>query len=161
MDKRTEAEKAVRKLVAINDLKTPFSSLYQKAKKIENEFALGIQNYVAQGADFGNSIQARVEKEENQKARGMREGIAEFEKKYPRHGKILNGLIEEKRTEKEIYLRYDLNNGYNLADSEYVSVMRDIGLTDAEAGSMYSRLIEISSRLKKKKEEGLRSILIG
>jgi len=161
MEQRTEQEKIVRKLVAINNLKVPLSSLYQKAKKIENEFALGIQNYVLQKADFGNSIQAFVEDEEKQKARGMREGISEFEKQFPRYGRILNGLIEEKRTEREIYLKYGLNDGYTLADSEYVSVMRDIGLSDSEAAHVFPELMNASYRLQKKKKEGLRSILIG
>ena len=161
MEQRTEQEKVVRKLVAINNLRVPLSSLYQKAKNIEKDFALGIQNYVLQKADFGNSIQAFIGDEEKQKARGMREGISEFEKQFPRYGRILNGLIEEKRTEREVYLKYGLNNSYTLADSEYVSVMRDIGLTDSEAAHIFPELISASYRLQKKKKEGLRDILIG
>jgi len=161
MEKRTEEEKVVRKLVAINNLRVPLSSLYQKAKNIEKEFALGIQGYVLGKADFGNSVQALIEEEEKQKARGMRDGIAEFEKQYPRYGAILNGLIEEKRVEREIYLKYGLNENYTLADSEYVSVMRDIGLTDSEASHIFPELMSASYRLQKKKKEGLISILIG
>ncbi len=160
-NERTEPEKLVRKLVAINNLRIPFSSLYQKDKKIEKEYAHGISNYIGQNADFGNSVTSYISKEDKQKARGMEDGIEEFSKKYPRHGKILKGLVEEKRAEKEVYLKYNLNNGYKLNDNEYVSVMRDIGLTDTEASVMFPMLMQISERLKKKKEKGLREILIG
>jgi hypothetical protein len=160
-NERTEPEKLVRKLVAMNDLRIPFSSLYQKNKKIEKEYALGISNYVGQSADFGNSVSANVEKTEKQKARGMEEGIEEFSKQYPRYGNILKGLIDEKRAKKEVYLNYCVNLGYKLNDNEYVSVMRDLGLTDEEAGIMFPKLMGISARLKKKQKEGLREILIG
>ena len=160
-NERTEPEKLVRKLVAMNDLRIPFSRLYQKNKKIEKEYALGISNYVGQSADFGNSVSANVEKTEKQKARGMEDGIELFSKQYPRYGSILKGMIEEKRAESEVYLNYGLNEGYKLNDNEYVSVMRDIGLTDAEAEAMFPKLMDISARLKKKQKEGLREILIG
>jgi hypothetical protein len=160
-NEKTEPEKLVRKLVAMNDLRIPFSSLYQKNKKIEKEYALGISNYVGQNADFGNSVSANVEKTEKQKARGMEEGIEEFSKQYPRYGNILKGLIDEKRAKKEVYLNYCVNLGYKLNDNEYVSVMRDLGLTDEEAGIMFPKLMGISARLKKKQKEGLREILIG
>jgi hypothetical protein len=160
-NERTESEKLVRKLVAMNDLRIPFSSLYQKNKKFEKEYALGISAYAGQKADFGNSVTAYVSKDEKQKARGMEEGIAEFTKQYPRYGKILQGIVEEKRTENEVYLNYGLNEGYKLNDNEYVSVMRDIGLNDAEASVLFPTLMQVSERLKKKQKEGLREILIG
>ena len=160
-NERTEGEKLVRKLVAMNDLRIPLSSLYQKDKKIEKEYALGISNYIGQNSALGNSVTAYVEKTTKQKARGMEEGIEAFTKQYPRYGKILKGLIEEERTKKENYLLYGLNDGYKLNDNEYVGVMRDIGLTDAEAEAMFPKLMDISSRLKKKQKEGLREILIG
>ena len=105
-NERTEPEKAVRKLIATNDLKIPFSSVYQKIKSFEDTLASGIQGYIAEKADFGNSTIARVSYEDKMKARGMREGIKEFKAQYPRYGDILEGLIAEKRTEKEIYLSY-------------------------------------------------------
>jgi hypothetical protein len=160
-NERTEPEKLVRKLVAMNDLRIPFSSLYQKNKKIEKEYALGISNYVGQSADFGNSVSAYVEKTEKQKARGMEEGIEEFSKQYPRYGNILKGLIDEKRAKKEVYLNYCVKLGYKLNDNEYINVMRDIGLTDTEAEAMFPKLMDISARLKKKQKEGLREILVG
>ena len=160
-NEKTEPEKIVRKLVAMNDLRIPLSSLYQKNKKIEKEYALGISNYVGQKADFGNSVTAYIEKTEKQKARGMEEGIEEFSKQYPRYGNILKGLIDEKRAKKEVYLNYCVNLGYKLNDNEYVSVMRDLGLSDEEASMMFPKLMDISARLKKKQKEGLREILIG
>lgn len=160
-NERTESEKLVRKLVAMNNLRIPFSSLYQKNKKIEKNYALGISNYIGNNADLGNSVTAYIKKEEKQKARGMEEGIAEFTKQYPRYGKILQGIVEEKRTENEVYLNYGLNEGYKLNDNEYVSVMRDIGLNDQESEAMFPMLRGISDRLKKKQKEGLREILIG
>jgi hypothetical protein len=160
-NERTEPEKLVRKLVAMNDLRIPLSSLYQKNKKIEKNYASGISNYVGQTADFGNSVSAYIEKTEKQKARGMEDGIEEFSKQYPRYGNILKGLIDEKRAKSEVYLNYGLNQGYKLNDNEYISVMRDVGLTDEEASIMFPKLMDISARLKKKQKPGLRDILIG
>jgi hypothetical protein len=160
-NERTEPEKLVRKLVAINDLRIPFSSLYQKNKKIEKEYALGISDYVGQKADLGNSVSAYIKKESKQKARGMEDGINEFTKQYPHYGKILQGIIEEKREKKEVYLNYGLNEGYKLNDNEYVSVMRDLGIAETEAPVIFPMLMSISDRLKKKQKPGLRDILVG
>jgi len=161
-NEKTEAEKSVRKLIATNDLRIPFSSVYQKIKSFEDTLAEGIQGYVTEKADFGNSILANVSYKDKMKARGMREGIAEFKKQYPRYGDILEGLIAEERTKKEIYLNYGFNEGYKLNDNEYVSVIKDVaGLNDDEAEAMFPKIMKISERLKKKQKEGLREILIG
>jgi hypothetical protein len=122
---------------------------------------LGISNYIGQKADLGNSVTAYVEKESKQKARGMEDGIEEFTKQYPHYGKILQGIIEEKREKKEVYLNYGLNDSYKLNDNEYVSVMRDLGIAETEASVMFPMLMQISGRLKKKQKPGLRDILIG
>ena len=161
-NEKTEPEKTVRKLIATNDLRIPFSSVYQKIKSFEYTLASGIQGYVAEKSDFGNSVLANVSYEDKMKARGMREGIKEFKAQYPRYGAILEGLIAEKRTEKEVYLNYGFNDGYKLNDNEYVSVIRDVaGLNDLEAETMLPNILKVSERLKKKQKQGLREILIG
>ncbi|MEM2956315.1 MAG: hypothetical protein QW041_01955 [Candidatus Pacearchaeota archaeon] len=159
---RTEPEKAVRKLIATNDLRIPFSSIYQKIKAYENNIASGVQGYVNEKADFGNSVIAYIEYKDKNVARGMREGIEEFKKQYPRYGAILEGLIQEKRIKREIHLIYRLNEGYKLHDNEYVSVIKDVaGLNDLEAEKIFPEIMKVSDRLKKKRKEGLREILIG
>jgi predicted solute-binding protein len=161
-NERTEGEKAVRKLVATNDLRIPFSSIYQKIKAYEDTIASGIQGYVNEKSDFGNSVTAAVEYKDKMVARGMRNGIEDFKKQYPRYGAILEGLIQEKRVESEIHLSYCLNEGYKLHDNEYVSVIKDVaGLNDLEAEAIFPEIMKVSDRLKKKKKEGLREILIG
>ena len=161
-NERTDGEKAVRKLVATNDLRIPFSSIYQKIKKYEDTLASGIQGYVTEKADLGNSVTAYVESKDKMVARGMRKGIDEFRKQYPNYGAILEGLIQEKRLEREVYLNYGINEGYKLHDNEYVSVIKDIaGLNDLEAAIIFPEIMRVSDRLKKKKKEGLRDILIG
>ena len=161
-NERTEGEKAVRKLVATNDLRIPFSSIYQKIKAYEDNLAAGIQGYVNEKADFGNSATAIVEYKDKNAARGMREGISEFNKQYPKYGAILEGLIQEKRVKSETHLIYGLNNDYKLHDNEYVSVIKDVaGLNDAEAAVIFPEIMKVSDRLKRKKKEGLREILIG
>ena len=164
MPERTDLEKLVRKLVAINNIRTPLSSLYQKEKKIEGEYARGIYNLLMQAghkADLGNSVIAYIEDEDKNKARGMEEGIKEFSKKYPKYGKILKNIVKKKRKISEIHLRYDLKEGHTLADSEYVSVMRDLELTDQEATKIYPEFMSISERLRKKNKKEPRSILVG
>ena len=161
-NERTEPEKAVRKLIATNDLRIPFSSIYQKIKAYEDNVASGVQGYVNENADLGNSVVATVSSEDKMVARGMRKGIDEFKKQYPNYGAILEGLIQEKRLESEIHLKYGFNNGYKLHDNEYVSVIKDVaGLNDLEASAMFPEIMKVSERLKRKKKEGLRDILVG
>jgi hypothetical protein len=161
-NEKTEAEKAVRKLIATNDLRIPFSSVYQKIKSFEDTLSEGIQGYIADKADFGNSVIANVSYEDKMKTRGMKEGIKAFKAQYPRYGDILEGLIAEKRTEREIYLGYGFNEGYKLNDNEYVSVIKDVaGLNDSEAENMLPNILKVSERLKKKQKSGLREILVG
>ena len=161
-NEKTQPEKAVRKLIATNDLRIPFSSVYQKIKAFEETLAEGINGYVAENANFGNSILANVSYEDKMKTRGMKEGIKAFKAQYPRYGDILEGLIAEKRTEREIYLNYGFNEGYKLNDNEYISVIKDVaGLNDIEAENMLPNVLKVSERLKKKQKEGLREILIG
>jgi len=161
-NERTDGEKAVRKLIATNDLRIPFSSIYQKIKACEDNFAAGIQGYVNEKVNFGNSALASIEYKDKSVARGMRDGIEEFKAQYPKYGAILEGLIQEKRVKSETHLIYGLNEGYKLHDNEYVSIIKDIaGLNDCEAEAIFPEIMKVSERLKKKKKEGLRDILVG
>ena len=137
-NERTDGEKAVRKLVATNDLRIPFSSVYQKIKAYEDTVSAGVQGYVNQSEPFGNSSAASLEYKDKNVARGMRDGIEEFKKQYPKYGAILEGLIQEKRVKSETHLIYGLNEGYKLHDNEYVSVIKDVaGLEDSEAAALF------------------------
>jgi len=161
-NERTEGEKAVRKLVATNNLRIPFSSIYQKIKACEDNFAAGIQGYVNEKVNFGNSATAIVEYKDKNAARGMRDGIDAFKTQYPKYGAILEGLIQEKRVKSETHLIYGLNEGYKLHDNEYVSIIKDVaGLNDSEAEIIFPEIMKVSERLNKKKKEGLRDILVG
>jgi len=162
MPERTEAERAVRDLIALNDLDTVFSSFHQKLDKIEKDYAQGAANYVKQKAQPGNSITARLEVEkELKKARVTRAAINKFKKDYPKYGGLLEGYIGEDRWENENYLAYCLNEGYKISVSEYITILRKVGFAEEEAMRFCPDLISISERLREKKEEGLRKILIG
>ncbi|MBI2046707.1 hypothetical protein HYT26_00890, partial [Candidatus Pacearchaeota archaeon] len=100
------------------------------------------------------------EKPEEMKARTQNEGIDEFCKKYPQYGKILNGLIEEKRMGRCNYLVYRLKEGYKLSEEDYVKVIRDLGFDEREAAAIYSHILSYSERVGKAGESNERTILL-
>ena len=163
---RTEGESIVRKLIAVNDIRIPLSSWYQKGKKTEETYALGIKNYVAQKADFGNSVTVKIREEERLKTRGMTEGIEDFCKEYPTEGKILKAKIEAKRAEREVHLDYGLKEGCRISEGDYLTVLKDLGFSDEQANSAYPTLMEVTRKLQETKrsrlktKDGLRSIVV-
>ncbi|MEK6792260.1 MAG: hypothetical protein AABX96_04635 [Nanoarchaeota archaeon] len=154
-----ELETKVIQLIATDRIEIPISSMSGKLKRQKPKLAGDI--------DLGNKTSyrgercyARIESEDLQKARGTREGIDEFTKKFPKYGSILNGMIEEKRTERETHLYFGMNENCRLSEGDYMGVMESLGFTQTMARNLYPELMQVSRNLSKKRDEE-RSILIG
>ena len=158
-EKQMELEKQIIELIATDRIDIPISSMSGKLKRQKPKIATGI-DFEGRSSYQGERVYARVEYEEKEKARGIREGVDEFSKKFPQYGKILNGIIEEKRVERETHLYFGLQEGRRLTADDYMGVMKNLGFTEVTARSLYPELMDISRNLSRKRDEE-RSILIG
>lgn len=154
-------ERQVVELVATDRLSIPIKSMAGKLDRARPKLALDITN----NPDFtgyfqGERCYARVDYEDQMKARGMREGIEIFSAHYPRYGAILNGVIEELRAMKETHLYFGMNKGTRITADDYLDVMTNLGFTPTEAEQLYPRLMDISRKLSRKRGEE-RSVMIG
>ena len=94
------------------------------------------------------------------KARGVKEGIVKFAEEFPKYAAILKGYIEEQRTIRERYLVYGMREGCLVTADDYRGIMMNLGFTEATSERLYPELMNISRKLRKKRDEGIRSILI-
>jgi len=156
--KNEQLEREVIALVAADRTYIPVSSMDGKLKRIRLQLAQGIS--LPSGEYFGERVFARVDDEDQMKARGMKEGIDEFAKRHPTYAAELKGLIEEKRMNRETHLYFGVNQGCRLTADDYLGVMADLGFTEAQARTMYGPLIETSRAIAKKRDEA-RSVMIG
>ena len=158
MNKQNEGlERKIIELIAADRFEIPISSLSGKLKrmkpKIANEIILPDNFY------DGERVYARIENQDELKARGMRDGIDEFCKKFPKYGTILNGWIEEKRTEKETHLYFGTQADKRLTADDYMNVMANLGFENASAVSLYKEIIDASRNISKKRGEERRIML--
>jgi hypothetical protein len=158
-DKTMDLERQVIELIATDRIDMPISSMSGKLKRQKPKLAEGI-DLGGRSRYSGERVYARVENEEKEKARGMREGVNEFARKFPQYGIILNGIIEEKRVERETHLYFGMQDGCRLTADDYLGVMRSLGFTEATARNLYPELMDISRNLSRQRNEE-RSILIG
>ena len=153
-------ERKVIALVAADRMDIPVSSLSGKLKRMKPKLAQQIILPNEEKPYNGERVYARIESENEQKARGMREGVELFCGKYPQYGKILQGLIEEEREVRETHLYFGMNDGKRLTADDYLTVMADLGFGETSARSLYHELIEVSRNISKKRDEE-RSIMLG
>jgi hypothetical protein len=147
-------------LVAADRMYIPVSSMDGKLKRRRESMAKGIV-MPESGSYRGERVYAKISTEDEMKARTMKEAIAEFGKQYPTHGKVLNGLIAEKRLQKETHLYFGVRDGCRLTGDDYLAVMKDLGFGPESAKSLYHELIEVSRNLSRKRADGERSVLVG
>tara|TARA_Y100000310_G_C20626074_1_gene785962 strand:+ start:903 stop:1373 length:471 start_codon:yes stop_codon:yes gene_type:complete len=155
-----DIERQLIEIIATDRIDRPISSMSGKLKRAKPKLAQDVELDV--GETFrGDRVYARVEENEIMKARGMREAIDVFGDKFPRYGKILNGLIEEKRAQREVNLYFGMYDGCRLTKEDYMGVMTGLGFTEITAEKLYPELMNISRNLARKRNETERSILIG
>jgi len=150
-------ERKVIEIIATDRIDIPISSMSGKLKRKKPKLA---QELELKKKFEGDRAYVRVETEDKMKARGMREGIDLFSREFPRYGKILNGMIEEKRAKKETHLYFGLYEGCRLSSEDYISVMNDLGFSGQYAETLYQELMKVSRNLTRKREEE-RSIMVG
>lgn len=155
-------ERNVRHLMAFDNLNTPLSSLYQKAKKRHKDIAVDLEGAVLDDEDFGCAV-IRIEKKDKKKARAMTDAIAEFSEKHPKYGRELQGMIAQKRVSRERHLFYGLEEGRRISSQDYIGAMIDCGLSENQSRELYPVLLDLSRGLQQKKlaKDGLRRVLIG
>ena len=149
---REETERQLIEIIATDRIYRPISSTDGKLKRRREKLAESVELKPGQKFD-GERVYARVEENEIMKARGMREAIDEFAKKYPREGKILEGLIAEQRKAREINLYFEMYEGCRLTAEDYMHVMTSLGFTEATAERLYPELMDISRKMAKKKQD--------
>jgi hypothetical protein len=150
-------EKQLIEIIATDRIDIPISSMSGKLKRKKPKLAKAVE---FKKKFDGERTYARIESDELMKARGMREGIKVFAEKFPRHGKILNGLIEEKRAIRETHLYFGLYDGCKLSANDYIGVMENLGFSGQYAETLYQELMKISRNLSRKRQEE-RSIMVG
>ena len=160
MVERTEIEKNVRYLIALDVVSRVLKSLGDKGVRREKKTAKNIVDLLNDKEPLGDRVVARLETRDEQKARTLRQGIDVFKEKYPKYGDELENFIKETRTDHNLYLVYGLRENYKLSEDDYVSVMKDLGFSDREAKSIYSHIVAVSERANKAIETSERNILV-
>jgi hypothetical protein len=156
---RDDLETAVRNMVAYDILSKPLSSLGQKAGRREKKLAVEAAGLL-ENTGPTERIVAYTEVRNEERARTVRDGINAFKEAHPRYGAKLEGMIQQKRFEKNNYIVFGVAEGFRLGASDYRSVMKDLGMTTIEADTMYGHILNISERLGKAGESETRSILL-
>ena len=154
-------EKQIIELIATDRIDRPISSMSGKLKRAKPKLAKGIDLSSYSGSFEGERVYARIDETDEMKARGMRDGVEVFSETYPRHGKILNGMIEEKRASREKHFSFGMYEGCRLTSDDYMNVMSDLGFTEATSRGLYRELMDISHKMARKRDESERSVLIG
>ncbi|MEK6893009.1 MAG: hypothetical protein AABX07_02290 [Nanoarchaeota archaeon] len=156
-------EQQIIALIARDRLEIPLSSMYQKVKKVKSReaknLAVLIKSLEGQEFESGRTY-AYVDRENKEKARGLKEAVTEFAAEFPKSGSILLEKIAKKRTIAEEHLYFGVNTGCRLTTDDYISVMQSLGLSESTARAMYPELINVSRKLAKDREEE-RSAIVG
>ena len=154
-------ERQIIELIATDRIDIPISSMSGKLKRQKPKLAKEVNLSEYKNNFKGERVYARTETEDTtEKARTMSEAIDEFAEKYSREGKILKGMIEEKRKAKESNLYFGINEGCRLTADDYMGVITNLGFSPKTAESLYQELIDISLKISRKRKEE-RNILIG
>lgn len=154
-----QLEREIIRLIATDRIDKPISSMSGKLKRAKPKIARGID--LGSDSFTGDRAYARIEETDTQKARGMRGGIANFSEAHPKYGRILNGMIEEQRTQRESHLYFGMQTGRRLTSNDYMGVMTDLGFTEGTARGLYTELMDISHKLARSRNESERRIMLG
>ncbi len=154
-------ERQVIELIAADRLYIPVSSIDGKLKRMKPKIAKAVFLPGNSSSFKGERVSARIEDKDENKARGIKEGIELFSQQFPKYGKILQGMIEEQRVVRETHLYFNMNDGCRLTADDYLGVMANLGFSPVSAKNLYHELIEVSRSMKRKRQEKERSIMLG
>jgi len=150
-------ERQIIQLNAMDRFEIPISSMSGKLKRMKPKFAASLD--LPNGRYTGERVYARIEFEDKLKARQMKEAVQEFCEENPKYGDILTQKIENKRSVRETYLYFGVNEGCRLTSDDYLGVMSSLGFTETQARALYEPLINTSRSIARKRDEE-RSVLI-
>lgn len=153
-------EKQIIGLIAMDRIEIPISSLSGKLKRQKPKLAKDIDLSDYKLNYSGERCYARIESEDLEVARGLKDGLVEFAKRHPKYALELKELIEEKRSERETHLYFGMNENSRLTESDYVGVMKSLGYTESGAKNLYPALMDTSRAISRKRDEE-RRILVG
>lgn len=153
-------EGQVIQLIATDRTEIPISSMSGKLKRKKPKLAQAIVLPDSNRYN-GERVYARLEEEDLDKARGMKDAISLFAQKFPKYGTILRGMIEEKRKLREKHLYFGVKDSCRLTADDYIGIMENLGLSKATAKALYPGIIEFSRDLSKQRGYPERSVLIG
>ncbi len=151
-------ERKIIELIATDRIDIPISSMSGKLKRRKPKIAQGI--YFDSKRYNGERVFASFDSKDHMKARGVKEGIEKFEENFPKYAKILKGYIEEQRSIRENYLIFGMKEVCLVTADDYMGVMQNLGFTQATSERLYPELMNISRKLKRKRDEGNRKILL-
>ena len=157
MGNKKDTERQILEIIATDRIDIPISSMSGKLKRKKPNLAKALE---LEKKFKGDRAYAYIDESDKEKARGLREGVDAFAEKYPKYGRILNGIIEEKRTKRETHLVFGMHEGCRLTSNDYMSIMTDLGFSEQRAEGLYQELMKVSRNLSKKRGNE-RSILIG
>ncbi|MBS3090016.1 hypothetical protein J4461_04045 [Candidatus Pacearchaeota archaeon] len=153
-------ESEIIQLIARDRLEIPLSSMYQKVKRVKKKDAGNLAEKLGSAQFAGERTYAFVESEDKERARGMKEAIAEFAQEFPKYGQILIGKIAERRVIAEEHLYFGVNPGCRLTTDDYITALQSTGLSEKVSRELYPDLIKVSRKLAKASEEK-RSVIVG
>jgi hypothetical protein len=154
-------EKAIIKIIATDRIDMPISSMSGKLKRAKPKMAKALNLAPYNGSFEGERVYARIADEDTEKARELKEAVADFCNEFPKYGDILRGKVAEKRVLRETHLYFGVNEGCKLTTDDYMGVMTSLGFTEKMSAELYPALMNISRNLSKKRNYEERSILIG
>jgi hypothetical protein len=147
-------------LIAKDRLEIPLSSMYQKVKKAKSKESKNLADLLGGKRFSGERTYAFVQEEDKERARGLKEAVAEFSADFPKYGRILQGKIAEKRVVAEQHLYFGVQPGCRLTTDDYIAAIQSVGLSESVARNLYPDLINVSRKLAKAREEE-RSAIVG
>ncbi len=150
-------------LVAEDRIELPLSSLRNKLQKRKLAAARDLADSLGGvGSSFSDGrVYARVEAKDRNLARGMKEAISEFSDEYPEYGEILKDKVAKKRKLREEHLYFGMNGESRLCGSDYLGVLKNLGISEHQAHIMYPALMETSRKLHYARDRAERSIIVG
>ena len=154
-----QIEQKVLRLIALDRLHAPVSSMEGKFKRRQEKIANSIE--LEKSGYRGERVHAKIVVEDQLKTRRIGDAVAEFCEKYPEEGKILTQIIEDERSESETHLYFGMNTACKLTAEDYIAIMMDLGMSEAQARALYQPLMDYSRTLAKQRQEGDRSLTLG
>lgn len=162
---KTKLEEVVECMIALKRVTSPSGSISDRAKFRLDKYATEAYARLKEGQRFSDDscVTANLDWRDETRAKGMALGIQEFSKKYPKYGKILDEIINEKhRKPRRTYIEFGLNSDSELPEEFYIQVIMSLGgeFTRTKSEKLFLALSEFWDRIGRVKIRGKYDILL-